>query len=67
MISIYATKKCSHCGKTGILNINEEQLFSWLTGTPIQEAFPELPIPLREQIISGIHPECWEQMFAEVD
>jgi hypothetical protein len=64
MISVYATKRCGHCGKGGVLSIKEEQLFKWLSGTPIQEAFPELSIPLREQIISGIHPECWEKMFA---
>jgi len=22
-----------------------------------------LTVPLREQIISGVHPKCWEEMF----
>jgi hypothetical protein len=64
MISAYATRKCSRCGKGGIVMVNEDELFKWLSGSLIQEAFPNMPIPIREQLMSGIHPECWEQIFA---
>lgn len=33
-------------------------------GEYAQVAFPELDKALREQIISGTHPKCWEEMFA---
>ena len=63
MISAYATKKCSHCGKGGIVMLDEEQLFKWLSGSLIQEAFPSLTPPIREQIMTGMHPECWAKIF----
>jgi hypothetical protein len=64
MISAYATRKCSHCGKNGIIMLEEEQLFKWLSGSLIQEAFPNISAPIREQIMTGMHPECWTEIFA---
>ena len=33
-------------------------------GWLVQDAFPFLAMELREQITSGTHPKCWEEMFA---
>lgn len=66
-MTVYATRKCSRCGKAGFLSVDEDQLFEWLSGGLIQEAFPGMPAPLREQLLSGIHPECWENIFAGID
>ena len=63
MITIYATKRCPVCTKTGTLSVDEKELLAYLRGEFVQDAFKSLSIPLREQIISGIHPECWEQTF----
>ena len=30
-----------------------------------QQAFPELPTEIREQLISGTHPKCWDEMFSD--
>lgn len=67
MLTGYATKRCLHCGKTGFINVDEDELFNYLRGEYAQNAFKNLSAPLREQIISGTHPECWEAMFAGVD
>jgi len=32
-------------------------------GTLVQEAFPDLEAPLREQLKTGVHPECWNNML----
>jgi hypothetical protein len=32
----------------------------WADMQLIQNAMPTTPAPIREQIITGIHPECWE-------
>jgi hypothetical protein len=64
MLTGYSTRKCLHCNKPGFLSIDEDELFAYLTGQPAQEAFKSLSNPIREQIISGTHPECWEKMFA---
>lgn len=63
MITGYSTRECLHCGKPGFINVEETELFAWLTGTPAQEAFKSLPVEAREQIISGTHPKCWEEIF----
>lgn len=61
---IYATKRCVLCGKPGIVGVDENELFAYLRGNSAQESFKSLTIGLREQIISGTHPECWDLMFA---
>ena len=61
---IYATSRCPKCGKTGILDVNENELFAYLRGEKVQDAFKSLTAPFREQIMTGIHAECWAQIFA---
>jgi hypothetical protein len=34
-------------------------------GGLIQEAYPNLDLGLREQMISGTHPDCWKQVYGE--
>jgi hypothetical protein len=57
---IIETKRCPHCGATGQVNVREASVRLWSRGALVQEAFPELPADLREQILTGIHPECWD-------
>jgi hypothetical protein len=49
--------------KTGFVDVKEDELFTYLRGEYVQTAFKSLTIPLREQIISGMHPECWEATY----
>ena len=60
---IYETPRCFHCGKTGYLELPTEGVRAYANGTLAQNAFPDLDRELREQIISGTHPECWKAMF----
>lgn len=62
---IYATRRCPVCLKTGFVDVKEDELFTYLRGEYVQRAFKSLTIPLREQIISGVHPDCWEATFGE--
>ena len=39
----------------------------WRSGALIQEAFPNLPAPMREFIMSGISPKEWDDMFGMGD
>ena len=57
------TKRCMHCGELGELQVTSEGLSLRAAGAYIQDAFPELSAPLREQLITGTHPECWDEMF----
>jgi hypothetical protein len=59
------TRKCFHCGQEGFVVVNVDDLAKYDNGAFIQEAFPEMPADRREQMLSGIHPECWEEIYAE--
>ena len=62
------TKTCRECGYRGILEVPEEGYHRWFFGGQlIQVALPDLSAPQREQLISGYHPECWEDLFGDLD
>lgn len=64
---LYETAPCIHCGNKGVIKLSREQLDAWKHGTHIQDAFPDESEDVREQIKTGIHPECWEAMFGGMD
>jgi hypothetical protein len=65
MKTVYATRKCPVCLKGGTIMVDETELFTYLRGEYVQTAFKSLTIPLREQIISGVHPECWQELWGQ--
>ena len=65
MKTVYATRKCPVCLKGGTIMVDEHELFAYLRGEYVGKAFKSLTIPLREQIISGVHPHCWREMWGE--
>ena len=62
------TRRCIRCGEAGEIKIPSEIYFAGIKkreqGALIQDAFPTLTNEQREQIISGIHPQCWKEIFA---
>lgn len=61
-------KECFHCGGTSFFKITKEQYVQWIEKrTFIQDLFPHVSKEFREQMISGTHPECWNEMFGECD
>ena len=44
-----------------------EQVIKYINGAHAQSAFPDMSIELREQIISGTHPKCWDEMFPVIN
>ena len=54
---------CIHCGFTNQLTLDAVSLANWRSGEYIQNAFPNLNYQERELIQTGIHPECWNDMF----
>lgn len=65
MMTVFATRRCPVCFKTGTVMVDENELFTYLRGEYVARAFTSLSVPLREQIISGVHPECWQAMLGE--
>tara|TARA_E500000081_G_scaffold34110_1_gene37920 strand:- start:5314 stop:5556 length:243 start_codon:yes stop_codon:yes gene_type:complete len=59
------TQKCFHCGQLGEVTIESQELFYLNQGWLVQLAVKSLDEDEREQLISGTHPNCWEEMFGE--
>ena len=62
---VIETKTCFHCGNTGTVEIYSRELFELRQGAFIQDAVKSLQVEEREQLISGTHGKCWEDMFGE--
>jgi hypothetical protein len=65
MMTVYATRRCAVCHKTGTIMVDEQELLHYLRGNYVQDSFKTMSAPLREQVITGTHPECWQQMFGQ--
>jgi hypothetical protein len=62
---IVQTPTCTWCGKDGIVEVPAVGFFARQLGAAIQDAYPDLHKSLREQLMTGYHPECWTEMFSE--
>lgn len=65
MIVTYQTKPCIQCHYPSSVAVDEDALRRWQSGTLVQDAFPHWTPEMRELLITGIHPECWDQMFGD--
>ena len=59
------TRTSPFSNKTNIMEIDvtEEQIALWESGTLIQNAMPNLSADEREFIMTGITPEEWDSAF----
>jgi len=64
---IVRCKQCCVCGKSADIEVDNRGYIKWSNGMLVQDAFPEMPSGIRELLISGTHPECWEELFSEDD
>jgi len=62
------TKQCVHCRQTGTVMV-DRRAYAEFTQTPrhlrrlVQDIFPDHSKGEREQLMTGVHPECFEDMF----
>ena len=61
------TPICVMCDKGGFVEVSSEGYMARKRGAFVQEAFFDLDESLRDQIISGTHPKCWESMTAGLE
>lgn len=57
------TKKCISCKLTGVVIVKRQEVIAYNDGAFVQDAFVSLSPALREQIVSGTHPACWDKLF----
>ena len=55
---------CPICNRTNEITVKEADVLSWNEGALAQDAFPYLSADEREMLISGICPDCWENLFS---
>ena len=61
----FRTGACPYCGQHGSVRVTLAGHARRAAGELVQDAFPDMPVGLREQIISGTHPACFDALFAE--
>jgi hypothetical protein len=59
--------KCVHCKESNQFRLNFDHYQQWRSGVYVQDIFTHLSIDERELLISGTHPECWNEVFGEDD
>lgn len=62
-MKITRTSPFSHKTATMDIDVTQEQLDTWHSGTVIQRAMPNLSADEREFIMTGITPDEWEEIF----
>lgn len=59
------TPVCFHCHRAGFVTVLKTDYERYKAGALAQVAFPEMLPGEREMLISGTHPKCWDEMFAD--
>jgi len=59
------TPVCMVCKKATAVYLPADLVEKYRKGACVQEAFPALSPDQRELLISGTHPECWNNLFGE--
>jgi hypothetical protein len=55
--------ECQVCHQIGYIDAPEEGVERWKKGELIQSALPMLTANEREQLVSGLHPRCWDALM----
>lgn len=58
---------CYVCKKVYAITLPKKGLIAWKSGTPIQNAFPNLDADTRELLISHTCAPCFDRMFSETE
>lgn len=58
---------CPFCGEVHTVSVKESDFCRYRNGELVQRAFPYLTATQREQIISGMCPECQKDIFGDDD
>lgn len=58
---------CPFCGCEHVVNVKAESVFAYECGELVQKAFPYLNATEREQIVSGMCPDCQKDIFGDDD
>ena len=61
-------RTCFHCGEESDFRISyDEYKALFIREQYVQDVYPLMPKEDREFMISGTHPDCWNEMFKDTD
>jgi len=63
---IDVTMVCPFCGKEHFVTVNFDDCLAWNNGALVHKTFPYLSATEREQLISGLCPDCQKNFFREM-
>jgi hypothetical protein len=63
----YTTLTCIVCGEKSTLFVDSDDLARWQNGAHIQDVWPDKPAAWREQLMTGTHGHCFDEIFKEFD
>lgn len=55
--------RCPFCGEEHTVEVRLEDYHAYRQGGLAQDCFPYLSAGEREMLISGVCPQCWDDMF----
>lgn len=58
-------RRCQFCQKMAHTTVPAQGLWDWEHGKFAQDAFPDLTVDEREQVMTGTHPACWDKVMGE--
>jgi len=61
----FETLQCVYCGDNSVVSVDLSDFNRWQSGEYIQTVWPQADADIREIMISGTHPRCWDKMFKE--
>lgn len=61
------TPPCPKCQRTSFYEVPAAQFLAWQNGELIQNVFPDWTHDERENLKSGWHPACWDEVFGGLD
>lgn len=65
MTTMKVHTKCPRCKKQEDIEVPKLGYQQWVSGALIQRAMPGLSATQREQLMTGICGQCWDEMFKE--
>lgn len=62
-MTTYLTQACPVCGSPSNFQLDYDDLRKWRGGALIQNVWPDMSLDDRETMVSGTHPDCWNELF----
>ena len=56
---------CMLCSERSTIEVDRKAYTAWQNGAMAQDAFPTWTADQRELLMTGTHPECWDDIMGD--